>query len=255
VLATNIKYFLTSQNSPPYTARVEKQYLINYQFFSPSYRIVLWRPFMQRRDFLKLLLSSSSGLAFSSLFNCNSKGQNTEGDDTNFPPSNSAGTFIGQIGLFPYDFIPRFWLRCDGQVLNITQHHALFSLISTRYGGDGISTFGLPDLRGREPAAGLIWCLADSGGIPSATEEATWQGDCLVGEINLFSCGYAPHRHARCEGQLLRVSSYLPLFSLISDRFGGDGREIFGIPNLLGHGPIPGIDYYIALEGSYPGRS
>ena len=146
-------------------------------------------------------------------------------------------------------------MRCDGQVIQISQHEGLFALLGTRFGGDGMTTFGLPDLRGREPGAGLILCVADAGKIPSATEETSWQGDCLVGEINMFACGYAPHRHARCEGQILRVSSYMPLFSLINNRFGGDGRETFGIPNLLGKGPVPGVDYYIALEGSYPGRS
>lgn len=57
--------------------------------------------------------------------------------------------FIGQISLFPFDFAPRGWALCQGQALPISQNTALFSLLGTAYGGNGTSTFGLPDLRGR----------------------------------------------------------------------------------------------------------
>ena len=57
--------------------------------------------------------------------------------------------FIGEIRLFPYTFAPRGWALCSGQILSIAQHTALFSLIGTIYGGDGRTTFALPDLRGR----------------------------------------------------------------------------------------------------------
>ena len=57
--------------------------------------------------------------------------------------------FIGQIQPFGFNFAPRGWTKCDGQLLPIAQHTALFSLLGTTYGGDGRTTFGLPDLRGR----------------------------------------------------------------------------------------------------------
>lgn len=57
--------------------------------------------------------------------------------------------FIGQICLFGFNFAPRGWAFCNGQLLSIAQNSALFSLLGTTYGGDGIQTFGLPDLRGR----------------------------------------------------------------------------------------------------------
>lgn len=57
--------------------------------------------------------------------------------------------FIGQLDVFPYHFEPRGWHRCAGQLLSISQNVALFSLIGTTYGGDGVTTFALPDLRGR----------------------------------------------------------------------------------------------------------
>jgi len=57
--------------------------------------------------------------------------------------------FIGQIQMVGFNFAPRGWALCDGQILSISQHTALFSLLGTTYGGDGRSTFALPDLRGR----------------------------------------------------------------------------------------------------------
>ena len=59
--------------------------------------------------------------------------------------------FIGQIQTFGFDFAPRGWATCDGQLLAIASNTALFSLLGTTYGGDGRTTFGLPDLRGRAP--------------------------------------------------------------------------------------------------------
>lgn len=58
---------------------------------------------------------------------------------------------LGQIVLFAGTFAPRGWALCDGQLLSISQHTALFSLLGTNYGGDGRTTFALPDLRGRVP--------------------------------------------------------------------------------------------------------
>lgn len=59
--------------------------------------------------------------------------------------------FIGQIIMFGGNFPPRGWAFCDGQLLPISSHSALFSILGTTYGGDGRSTFALPDLRGRVP--------------------------------------------------------------------------------------------------------
>jgi microcystin-dependent protein len=59
--------------------------------------------------------------------------------------------FIGQLMLVGFNFAPRGWAFCNGQLLSIAQNTALFSLLGTTYGGDGITTFALPDLRGRAP--------------------------------------------------------------------------------------------------------
>jgi microcystin-dependent protein len=59
--------------------------------------------------------------------------------------------FIGEIRMFGFNFAPRGWATCDGQLLQISQNSALFSLLGTTYGGDGVTNFALPDLRGRVP--------------------------------------------------------------------------------------------------------
>ena len=83
--------------------------------------------------------------------------------------------FLGEIRIFPYNFAPQGWAFCQGQVLPISQNTALFSLLGTTYGGNGQTTFALPDLRGRVPLGqgqgpGLSnYVLGQSGGAESAT--------------------------------------------------------------------------------------
>jgi microcystin-dependent protein len=62
-----------------------------------------------------------------------------------------ADPFVAEIRIFPFNFAPKGWAWCDGQLLPISQNTALFSLLGTTYGGDGKSNFALPDLQGRAP--------------------------------------------------------------------------------------------------------
>jgi microcystin-dependent protein len=62
-----------------------------------------------------------------------------------------ADPFVAEIRIFPFNFAPKGWALCDGQLLPISQNTALFSLLGTTYGGDGKSTFALPDFQGRAP--------------------------------------------------------------------------------------------------------
>ena len=64
-----------------------------------------------------------------------------------------ADPFVAEIRIFPFNFAPRGWAWCDGQLLPLSQNTALFSLLGTTYGGNGKSNFALPDLQGRAPAA------------------------------------------------------------------------------------------------------
>lgn len=60
-------------------------------------------------------------------------------------------TFLGMIALFGFNFYPNGWVFCNGQLLPIAEYDALFALLGTTFGGDGVSTFGVPDLQGRVP--------------------------------------------------------------------------------------------------------
>ena len=78
--------------------------------------------------------------------------------------------FIGEIRLFGGNFAPQGWSFCNGSLLAISQNDALFNLIGTTYGGDGVNTFGLPDLRGRVPVQqGNGFVIGQSGGTETET--------------------------------------------------------------------------------------
>ena len=81
-----------------------------------------------------------------------------------------AQPYVGEIRMFAGNFAPAGWMFCEGQLLPISENETLFQLIGTTYGGDGESTFALPDLRGRLPlhqGNGLI--LAETGGAEEVT--------------------------------------------------------------------------------------
>jgi len=83
--------------------------------------------------------------------------------------------YLGTIKLFGFNFAPRGWMTCQGQTLSISENTALFSLLGTLYGGDGITTFGLPDLRGRVPVGqgqltgGGVYTIGEVAGSESVT--------------------------------------------------------------------------------------
>ncbi|MCB0898849.1 MAG: tail fiber protein [Actinobacteria bacterium] len=76
-------------------------------------------------------------------------------------------SFLGQVLLLPYDFPAQGVMYCEGQVLAIRDHVSLFSLLGARFGGDGVTTFALPDLTGKEPADGLRYCIVMHGSYPA----------------------------------------------------------------------------------------
>ena len=86
-----------------------------------------------------------------------------------------AQPYVGEIRMFGGNFPPNGWMFCDGQLLPISENETLFQLIGTTYGGDGESTFALPDLRGRLPLHfgqgpdGTTYILAETGGVEEVT--------------------------------------------------------------------------------------
>src|SRR5215475_14186474 len=81
-----------------------------------------------------------------------------------------AKSYVGEIRMFAGNFAPAGWMFCEGQLLPISQYETLFNLIGTTYGGDGQSTFALPDMRGRIPIhTGNGFTLAETGGVETVT--------------------------------------------------------------------------------------
>lgn len=87
--------------------------------------------------------------------------------------------YIGMIKIFAGNFAPRGWALCDGQLLPISQYSAVYAILGAMYGGDGITTFALPDLRGRAPIGvgqgpGLsIYAIGQVGGVEGVTLTTT----------------------------------------------------------------------------------
>ena len=81
-----------------------------------------------------------------------------------------AQPYVGEVRMFAGNFAPAGWMFCEGQLLPISEYETLFNLIGTTYGGDGQSTFALPDLRGRIPLhQGSGFTLAETGGVEEIT--------------------------------------------------------------------------------------
>lgn len=186
------------------------------------------------------------------------------GIDPDPNPTNPINTddmepFIGEIRMFSGNFAPRGWALCDGQTLDITSYQALFSLISTYYGGDGRTTFKLPDLRGRVPihqgqGQGLSqYPLGNAGGyetvsltdneIPEHSHSVMYSqdpADSADPESNLLSTGDHNHYSPGNPGSSMNSQ-------MISATGGGHAHS-----NMQ---PYLTINYIIALEGIYPPRN
>ena len=104
--------------------------------------------------------------------------------------------FVGEIRMFGGNFAPQGWAFCSGQLVPIAENDVLFALIGTTYGGDGQSTFALPDLRGRIPIhPGGAHTLAESGGSEEVTRTANQlaaHSHALQASTNAASSGATP---------------------------------------------------------------
>lgn len=157
---------------------------------------------------------------------------------------------IGEVSLFAFNFIPNGWITCNGATLPIAGNEALFSLIGNNYGGDGISNFKVPDLRGTEPLPNLKYYINTTGTYLNSPDE-------LYGSISLYAFKNqypSVSNTVECSGQLMPINSNTALFSLLGTTFGGDGNTNFMLPELNGALPSPNMSYSIFLSGVYPMR-
>jgi microcystin-dependent protein len=166
--------------------------------------------------------------------------------------------FVAEIRIVPINFAPKGWATCDGQLLPISQNTALFSLLGTTYGGDGRSTFGLPNLGGRLP---VFWgqgpglanrFIGDSSGsqtvtllasqMPAHTHALTAGSGTAVADPTSAMLGPSPARH---------YASATPDTAMSPAAVGSAGS---GLP----HNNLPPflvLNFIIALQGIFPPRS
>jgi len=174
--------------------------------------------------------------------------------------------FIGMIVAFGGNFAPRGWALCDGQLLSINSHSALFSILGTTYGGDGVSTFALPDLRGRvaiHPGRGpglSSYNLGQKGGTETVTlttnqmpsHKHTLQASTSNGNQN------QPGNHSLAAygtpGPPVASGPYSDQAANTSMNSSGMSNTGGGQPfNILQ--PYQAVNFIIALVGTYPSRS
>ena len=175
--------------------------------------------------------------------------------------------FLGQITLFPFNFAPKGWAFCQGQLLPISQNTALFSLLGTYYGGNGTTTFGLPDLRGRVPVGqgqgpGLSdYDIGGVQGVETVTLLATqspshshpFQAFAVQATTNAPSGALPAQGHSTGRGAPA-VNTYAPPQTAVPLASGQVNPAGNGQPhnNLQ---PYLTLNWCIAMQGIYPPRS
>ena len=186
--------------------------------------------------------------------------------------------FLGQIQPFGFNFAPRGWAKCDGQLLAIASNSALFSLLGTTFGGDGRTTFGLPDLRGRS-----IVHLGQGPGLSTIS----WGERGGTEQVYVTQANMPSHSHALTNGVAsVHVYTKADAGNSVNESDNGanslstgggtpriyqenptagdylGGVTISGTTNLAGgnipiqtRNPFLGINVCIALQGIFPSRS
>ncbi|WP_298511756.1 phage tail protein [uncultured Kordia sp.] len=185
--------------------------------------------------------------------------------------------FIGEIVMFGGNFAPRGWALCNGQLLAISSNSALFSILGTTYGGDGRTTFALPDLRGRSaihpgtgPGLSTIK-LGQRGGaeyhtlnvleMPNHSHSgATLKGSIMVNDEDATTDDPANANFGVAQASEGDVSPYNAInnnaamaansVSVTGNTLATGGNQSFYIRN-----PFEGVNFIIAMLGVYPSRS
>jgi microcystin-dependent protein len=169
--------------------------------------------------------------------------------------------FIGSIVLFCGNFAPKGWATCDGQLLSIAQNTALFSILGTTFGGNGQTTFALPDLRGRVP----LHPGQGPGLSPYTLGEAIG-----VENVSLLATQMPAHNHAfaaPCSDGAPSTPSPVGAVAANQDQtpfYAASGTAAMAASTSTVAGgsqphenrqPVLAINFIIALEGIYPSRS
>ena len=170
-------------------------------------------------------------------------------------------TFLGEIRMFAGNFAPYGWAFCQGQILPIAQNTALFSLLGTTYGGDGRTTFALPDLRGRVPVG-----FGQGPGLSNRVIGEQFGSELVTLNINQMPSHNHTVNAVTTEGNQNLPTNSLPANTKALDKEYSDananttmkatmvnptgGSQPFGVSQ-----PSLGVNFIIALQGIYPSRN
>jgi microcystin-dependent protein len=170
--------------------------------------------------------------------------------------------FVAEVRIFPLSFAPKGWALCDGQLMAISQNTALFSLLGTTYGGDGRSTFALPNMQGRAPmhpgqGPGLsLHDLGETGGSPTVTlleSEMPSHGHAMNSEARFDANTGAPSPNAAFS----RTASGTPYQTSNSTNVTMALNTIVAVGGNQPHNnmmPYLTLNFCIALQGIFPPR-
>lgn len=163
-----------------------------------------------------------------------------------------AQPYVGEIRIFAGNFAPAGWMFCEGQLLPISENETLFNLIGTTYGGDGMSTFALPDLRGRIPIhQGNGFILAEMGGA-----------EAISLTVNQIAAHSHPERGTLGEGHQAQPSRGIWATAAMEKPYAAPGTQVSlhasSIQNTGGGQPHSNfqpylcVDFIISLYGIFP---
>ena len=168
--------------------------------------------------------------------------------------------YLGEIRIFGGNFAPAGWAFCQGQLMPISQYSAVFALLGTTYGGDGQSTFALPDLRSRLPihqgqGPGLSnYAIGQAAGVENitlTTNQLPAHAHSVAGATGSTSPSTSPVGNVWTDWSDFQYSDQTPnaLMSGSATTSAGNGQPHSNIP------PVLTLNYIIALAGIFPSRS
>ncbi len=166
-----------------------------------------------------------------------------------------AQPYVGEIRMFAGNFNPSGWMFCDGALLPISEFETLFNLIGTTYGGDGQSTFALPDLRGRIPIhQGNGFVLAETGGV----EEVTLNIQQIPGHTHPFVATTDIATQAAPSGSMVAQPSVAKLYFAVPGSSAMASNSVTPVGGSQPHTnfqPYLCVNFIISLFGIFPSPS
>lgn len=167
--------------------------------------------------------------------------------------------FLGQVMMAGFGFTPKYFAQCNGQLLPIAQNQALFSLLGTTYGGNGVTNFALPDLKGRTPvhfgnSMGDSIVLGQQGGV----ENVTLQPNNMPQHSHFLQATTAPGTTRIPKGNALASSPSTALYAAAQSTVSLSQQSVSQTGNTQPHSnlqPYTALNFCIALQGIFPSRN